>query len=110
MRPPGEKSGVSMEPMAPATPHPARGLTYWRNGKQSRIYETLDTQLLSLDAKTGKLDPAFGTNGAVDMRAAFDPPLKDTPLSVTSPGAIYRDLIILGSSVSEALPATPGDI
>jgi quinoprotein glucose dehydrogenase len=91
-------------------PHPARGLTYWSNGKQSRIFETLDTQLLSLDAKTGKLDPAFGTNGAVDMRAAFDPPLKDTSLSVTSPGAIYRDLIILGSSVSEALPATPGDI
>ena len=90
--------------------HPYRGLTYWSDGKQSRIFETLDNQLLSLDAKTGQLDPAFGKDGKVDMRAAFDPPLKDTSISVTSPGVIYRDLIILGSSVSETLPATPGDI
>jgi len=90
--------------------HPNRGVTYWSDGKQSRIFETLDAQLFSLDAETGKLDPNFGDGGKVDLRAAFDPPLKDTSLSVTSPGVIYRDLIMLGSSVSETLPATPGDI
>jgi quinoprotein glucose dehydrogenase len=89
---------------------PNRGLTYWSDGKQARIFETLDAQLFSLDAKTGQLDSNFGKHGKVDLRAAFDPPLKDTSLSVTSPGVIYRDLIILGSSVAETLPATPGDI
>ena len=90
--------------------NPNRGVTYWSDGRQARIFETLDARLLSLDAKTGKLDPNFGEGGKVDLRAAFDPPLRDTSLSVTSPGVIYRDLIILGSSVAETLPATPGDI
>jgi quinoprotein glucose dehydrogenase len=91
-------------------PHPNRGLTYWTDGKQSRIFETLGHDLLSLDAHTGRLDPNFGNAGRVDMRLAFDPPLKNTSLSVTSPGVIYRDLLILGSSVAETLPAAPGDI
>lgn len=91
-------------------PHPNRGLTYWTDGQDARIFVTLGSDLIGLDAKTGKAASGFGVDGKVDLRAAFDPPLKDTSLSVTSPGVIYRDLIILGSSVSETLPATPGDI
>ena len=91
-------------------PHPSRGLTYWSDGSKSRVFETVGSNLLSLDAKTGLLDPNFGDKGKVDMRLAFDPPLKNTSLSVTSPGVIYHDLIILGSSVAETLPATRGDI
>ncbi len=37
-------------------PHPNRGLTYWTDGKDSRILLTLGHELLSLNAKTGKLD------------------------------------------------------
>lgn len=92
------------------SPHPNRGLTYWSNGPQSRILLTVGHELLSLDATNGKLDQSFGDNGRVDMRKAFDRPLEETSLSVTSPGVIYRNLIILGSSVPETLPATAGDI
>lgn len=91
-------------------PHPNRGVTYWSDGEQSRILVTIGTDLISLDAKTGKLDPGFGHAGKVDLREAFDPPLAGTSLTVTSPGVIYRDLLILGSSVAETLPATRGDI
>src|SRR5438270_2155698 len=91
-------------------PHPNRGLTYWTDGKQRRIFVTIRSELLALDAGTGKLDPAFGEAGRVDLRAAFDPPVKETALTVTSPGVIYRDLLILGSSTSEMLPAAPGDV
>ena len=91
-------------------PHPNRGLTYWTDGKQERILLTLGHELLSLDAKNGKLDPQFGTEGRVDLRKAFDTPLEEISLAVTSPGVIYRNLIILGSSVAETLPATVGDI
>src|SRR3954447_4854636 len=73
-------------------PHPNRGLTYWTDGKQRRIFVTIRAELLALDAATGKLDPAFGTGGRVDLHAAFDPPLGETALTVTSPGVIYRDL------------------
>lgn len=92
------------------SPHQNRGVTYWTDGHKRRIYVTIRQDLISLDAATGKLDADFGTNGKVDLRLAYDPPVKDTSLSVTSPGVIYKDLIILGSSVSETLPATPGDI
>ena len=87
-----------------------RGLTYWTDGKQARILVTLNSDLISLDARTGKLDQAFGQNGVVDLREAF----KDIPtpvkISSSTPGVIYRDLLILGSAVPEALPSTPGDI
>jgi quinoprotein glucose dehydrogenase len=44
------------------------------------------------------------------MRAAFDRPLETTTISVPTPGAVYKNLVILGSSVPEVLPSTPGDI
>ena len=91
-------------------PHPNRGLTYWTDGKDRRVLVTIGHELVALDAATGKLDLHFGNAGRVNLRDAFDPPLRDTSLSVTSPGVIYQNLIILGSSVSETLPATPGDI
>ncbi len=90
--------------------HKNRGLTYWSDGKQSRIFFQLEEQLLSIDAKTGTLDPTFGKKGRVDMREAFDRPVDQISLSVRSPGIIYKDLLILGSTVSERLPASPGDI
>ena len=31
-------------------------------------------------------------------------------ISATSPGIVYKDLLIMGSIVSETLPASPGDI
>jgi len=91
-------------------PHPNRGVTYWTDGKQARILVTIGHDLFSLDAKTGKPDAAFGSKGTVDLRTAFDKPLEDVSLTVTSPGVIYQDLLILGSSVAETLPATAGDI
>jgi quinoprotein glucose dehydrogenase len=90
--------------------HKNRGLTYWSDGRQARIFFPLGYDLLSIDAKTGKLDPGFGNEGRVDMRAAFDRPADQLTISVPTPGVIYRDTIILGSSVPEQLPSTPGDI
>lgn len=90
--------------------HKTRGVSYWREGNQSRILFSVEHELLSIDAQTGKLDPAFGKKGRVDMREAFDRPADQISISVRSPGVIYRDLIILGSTVSERLPSTPGDI
>jgi quinoprotein glucose dehydrogenase len=91
-------------------PHPGRGVTYWTDGHASRIFLTLGSDLISLDARTGRPDPQFGSNGKVDLLDAFDKPLRDRTVTVTSPGVIYRDLIILGSSLPETLPALPGDI
>ena len=47
-----------------------RGVAYWadKSGRQTRIlFGTADGRLISLDARTGKLDPAFGKGGVVDL-------------------------------------------
>ncbi len=39
-------------------------------GRPAHFYRTIDGRLIGLDAVTGKPDPAFGVDGAVDLRAA----------------------------------------
>ncbi len=90
--------------------HRNRGVTYWTDGKEARIFIPIGFDLHAIDAKTGKAIESFGSGGKVDMRDAFERPKELVSLSVTSPGVIYKDLIILGSSVPENLPSTPGDI
>jgi quinoprotein glucose dehydrogenase len=90
--------------------HKNRGVTYWTDGKQARIFYQVEHDLLSIDAKTGKLDLDFGEAGKVDLRTAFDRPASEINLTVRSPGVIYKDLLILGSTVSEWIPSSPGDI
>src|SRR5579862_4127763 len=46
-----------------------RGLAYWSDGKDERIfYVTPGFRLAALDAKTGLLIPSFGKNGIVDLK------------------------------------------
>src|SRR3984885_8425845 len=50
-----------------------RGLAYWSDGKQERIfYITPGFRLIGLDAKTGALIPTFGKNGVVDLKLDDD--------------------------------------
>ena len=45
---------------------------YWTDGTSERILSgTHDAYLISIDAKTGKPDPAFGDNGRVDVIAGL---------------------------------------
>ena len=98
------------EPVKGRAPNVNRGLTYWSEGAEARIFVTAGHDLFSIDAKTGKSDGKFGEHGQVDLSKAFDAPGREKSLTVTSPGAIYKDLLILGDSVAENLPATYGDI
>jgi quinoprotein glucose dehydrogenase len=86
-----------------------RGLTYWSNGDQARLYVTYRQYLISLDAKTGKVDPEFGVSGQVDLRDNLGRQPRNM-VSMTTPGQIYHDMLIVGSMMSETLPASPGDI
>ena len=45
-----------------------RGLGYWTDGSAERLFVgTADAYLVSIDARTGKPDPAFGSGGRVDL-------------------------------------------
>ena len=86
-----------------------RGVTYWSDGKQSRIFVAVRQFLYSLDAKTGKPVAGFGVAGRIDLRDNLRPGAKEM-VSISTPGIIYKDLLIVGSITSEALPTPPGDI
>src|SRR5262249_9083928 len=64
----------------------------------------------ALDRKTGRPIPAFGTDGRIDLREGLGMPPERASVSASTPGAIFEDTIIMGSSVPETLPGTPGHI
>ena len=89
---------------------PDRGITYWSEGQEKRLFVGVMNFVYALDPATGKPIPSFGKNGRIDLRENLgrDPELQSWAL--TSPGAIYKDLLIVGGRNPETLPAPPGDI
>jgi quinoprotein glucose dehydrogenase len=87
-----------------------RGLTYWTDGKQQRIFAAARHYLYSVDALTGKPAAGFGEGGRIDLRENLGRDIASVVLTVTSPGIIYKDTIIMGSLVPEGLPSSPGDV
>ena len=89
-----------------------RGVTYWDDGagKDGRIFFASLDRLYALDAVTGKLIPGFGEGGQVDLRQGLGRDPSGITIRATTPGIVYKDLLIMGSLVSEDLPSAPGDI
>lgn len=90
---------------------PDRGLSYWTDGKESRIFVGVLNFLYALDPTTGKPIPSFGDHGRIDLRENLGrSPAAAQSIYLTSPGTIYKDLIIVGGRNPETLPAPPGDV
>ena len=89
---------------------PNRGLMYWAEGSDRRVYAAVDNYLYALDAGTGKAIPSFGADGRIDLRRDLGRDPEKQSVRLTSPGVVYGDLLILGGRVSEGLPASPGYI
>jgi quinoprotein glucose dehydrogenase len=87
-----------------------RGLTYWKSGDDGRVFTAVESYVYALDARTGKAIPTFGTSGRIDLRADLGRDPKTQSIRLTTPGIVYRDLLIVGGRVSEGLPASPGDV
>ncbi|MFN0170320.1 MAG: pyrroloquinoline quinone-dependent dehydrogenase [Bryobacteraceae bacterium] len=89
----------------------SRGVTYWTDGKEQRIFHSYRTWLVALDAKTGKPAAGFGKDGQVDLTQGLGRDIQGLQYYVTSPGVIYHDLLVLGSTTGEGpRPAAPGHI
>ena len=89
---------------------PARGLAYWSDGENTRILAGVMNYLYALDAKTGQPISSFGDKGRVDLRNDLGRDPATVSIALTSPGIVYKDLIIVGGRDPETLPAPPGDI
>jgi quinoprotein glucose dehydrogenase len=87
-----------------------RGVTYWSEGNDKRIIYSAGSFLYAVNAQTGKLIPTFGTDGKIDLHEGLDRNVENLYVVSTSPGIIYKDLLILGSRVAEEGDAAPGHI
>jgi len=82
-----------------------RGVCYWADGTDERILFTWRNRLMAVDANTGKLIESFGDTGKVDLSQDLGRDPRSVSVNVNSPGVVYKDIIILGST-----GATPGHI
>lgn len=90
---------------------PNRGFSYWSNGKNRILFAGVMDHLFALDPATGKPRPEFGEGGKIDLRKDLGPgdPTQNF-VAITTPGTIYKDLIIVGFRTAETEPAPHGDI
>jgi quinoprotein glucose dehydrogenase len=91
-------------------PRICRGVSYWRDARleadqpcAARIYVgTVDSELIAIDARTGRACPDFGEAGRVALREGIaDAP--DWEYYPTSPPVVVRDVVVIGALVADNL-------
>ncbi|MEZ5043641.1 MAG: PQQ-binding-like beta-propeller repeat protein [Saprospiraceae bacterium] len=88
-----------------------RGVTYWSNGTEQRLFYVAGSTLYALDAKDGNLVTAFGQAGKVDLYQGLGRSVEAMWVTAATPGIIYKDLLIMGTTLGEGpSPAAPGHI
>jgi quinoprotein glucose dehydrogenase len=88
-----------------------RGVMYWSSGFDQRVYYVAGSYLYALNAKNGIPIPTFGTAGRVDLYEGLGRDVFFLWVTAATPGIIYKDLLILGSTLGEGPgPAAPGHI
>ena len=90
-----------------------RGFTYWESKDRSdrRLFFATDNILHAVDARTGKLIESFGDHGNVDLREGLGRDIKSIrEIESGTPGRIFENLLILGSTTGEEYGSPPGDI
>ncbi|WP_332368033.1 hypothetical protein [Spirosoma telluris] len=82
-----------------------RGVVYWENGADKRIFYTVGSSLYAVNVQTGQRIPDFGTNGKADLHEGLqtnmDHDVSKLSVNATSPGIVYHNTFIIGSSLSE---------
>jgi glucose dehydrogenase len=89
---------------------PQRGMTYWTDGKENRLFAGVMNFLYCLDPATGKPITSFGEQGRIDLRKGLREPWEQQSIVMTTPGVLWKDMIVVGGRNPEAHPAPPGDV
>ncbi len=87
-----------------------RGLAFWTDGNDKKLLVTSGAFLFCINAETGQLIESFGNQGKVDLHDGLGRDVSNMFISANTPGVIYKDLLILGTRVSESTGAAPGYI
>jgi quinoprotein glucose dehydrogenase len=88
----------------------SRGVTYWEGAEGKRIFHFVNDRVYGLDAKSGELIQSFGRGGFIDLKQdlGVDPAIAS--IEVTTPGIVYKNLLIVTSRVPEEYNSTPGHV
>jgi quinoprotein glucose dehydrogenase len=86
-----------------------RGVTLWTDAtkklsgscRQRIFLATIDARLFALDAANGRLCVDFGSGGQVDLASGIPNIRRRGEYQETSPPAMAKDLVIVGSSVAD---------
>jgi quinoprotein glucose dehydrogenase len=84
------------EGKAPARAGSTRGVAYWANGNDSRIFAMNGANLIALNAKTGKRYPDWGTNGQIDLTKVGYDRGGVTGYRNSSGPIVVRDVVVVG--------------
>ena len=88
-----------------------RGVTYWADGADKRIFMGAGPYLYALNADTGTPIASFGEQGRIDLRLGLDADATGLSVLSNTPGSIYKDLIIVPTRLSEGPGrAAPGHV
>ncbi|GGA95744.1 outer membrane protein assembly factor BamB family protein [Puia dinghuensis] len=88
-----------------------RGVAYYTGGlTDQRLFYGAGSYLFCIDALTGKQEAGFGDSGRIDLHSDLGRDVKDLYVAATTPGMVYKDMIIVGDRVAEEADAAPGHI
>ncbi len=105
----------SWEDERPAnTGYNSRGVAYWSDGRESRIFlPTGNAYLWAVDARTGRPIANFGADGAIDATQGLRRPIERRDYQLMSAPIVVGDVLVVGSVVSDGPRnqlAPPGDV
>ena len=80
-----------------------RGVAYWRNGNEARVFLNSRDRLYALYAATGEPDTGFGQGGSVVLTEGHGRPVTRYEFDQTSPPVVFEDLVIVGSRVPDGV-------
>ena len=80
-----------------------RGIAYWRDGENARIFLNSRDRLYAINAVTGELDTSFGEDGSIMLTEGHGRPVTRHEFDQTSPPVVFEDLVIVGSRVPDGV-------
>ena len=80
-----------------------RGIAYWSDGKEARIFLNSRDRMYAINAANGELDTDFGEGGSVLLTRGHGRPVTRHEFDQTSPPVVFEDLVIVGSRVPDRL-------
>ena len=81
-----------------------RGVAYWSDGDDERVFLNSRDRLYAIDAATGELDSEFGGGGgSVLLTEGHGREVTRFEFDQTSPPVVFEDLVIVGSRVPDGV-------